>query len=197
MYICVYGAASKSIDKCFVDASYKLGQRLAQRGHKLIFGAGSTGVMGATARGVYSQHGEIIGIAPGFFNVDGVLFEHCTRLIRPDTMRERKALLETLSDAFVVAPGGIGTYDEFFEILTLKQLERHTKPIAIYNPNGFYDKLFDFLQYGIDHGIMKEANKKLFGVFTDPDDIIDYLESYVHEELDLTELKDIDLRLEN
>lgn len=193
MYISVYGASSRSIDSKFTDAAFDLGAKCAQRGHALVFGAGDNGVMGATARGVHSKNGEIIGIAPGFFNVDGVLFPHCTRLISTDTMRERKALLESLADGFVIAPGGIGTYDEFFEILTLKQLERHGKPMAVYNVDGFYDGLLEFLQSAIDKKFMKEGVKQLYAVFTDPDEMLDYLENYVHTPLHLSELKDVEL----
>lgn len=193
MYICVYGASSMSVSPEFIEATERLGETLAARGHALVFGAGNEGVMGATARGVYRKGGEILGVAPNFFNVDGVLFPHCTRLLRTDTMRERKSLLENLSDAFVIAPGGLGTYDEAFEILTLKQLERHNKPVIFFNPGGFYDGLLSFLDYGISHGIMKEASKKLFSVCATPEEVMDAIENYVPVELSLSELKDVDL----
>lgn len=193
MYICVYGASSRSVTPNFIQASESLGEYLAEHGHSLVFGAGNAGVMGATARGFHRKGGEIIGVAPDFFNVDGVLFPHCTRLLRTDTMRERKALLEHLSDAFVVAPGGIGTYDELFEILTLKQLERHNKPVIFFNPDGFYDGLLSFLDYGISHGFMKPASKKLFSVCATPEEVLTAIETYVPVELALSELKDVDL----
>ena len=193
MYITIYGASSKTIDKAFLDEAFNLGKRCAERGHGVVFGAGDNGVMGEVARGAYSKNGEIIGIAPNFFNVDGVLFPNCTRLIHTDTMRERKALLESLGDGFIIAPGGIGTYDEFFEILTLKQLERHGKPMAVLNTNGFYDGLMAFLETAIEKRFMKEGVKKLFGVFQTIDEAIDYVENYVHTPLHLSELKDVEL----
>ncbi len=193
MYICVYGASSRSLSPSLIKAAETLGETMASRGHALVFGAGNEGVMGATARGVYHQGGEILGVAPEFFNADGVLFPHCTRLFRTDTMRERKALLQNLSDAFVVAPGGFGTYDEAFEILTLKQLDRHNKPVIIFNPEGFYDGLLSFFDRGIAEGIMKDASKKLYTVCTTPDEVVTSIETYVPVELALWELKDIDL----
>ena len=140
MKICVYGASSYKIDSSFIAAGEKLGELMAKRGHGLIFGGGANGMMGAAARGVYRQKGEIVGISPELFDVDGVLFDHCNEMIFTKTMRERKQLLEDMSDAFVVTAGGSGTYDEFFEILTLKQLGYHNKPIAILNTNGYFDK---------------------------------------------------------
>ena len=131
MNICVYGASSNLIADIYISACEDLGRKIAKDGHTLIFGCGAAGFMGASARGAKEAGGEIIGITPEFFNVDGMLYEDCDQVIRTETMRERKRILEEKSDAFIVAPGGIGTFDEFFEILTLKQLSRHTKAIVI------------------------------------------------------------------
>ena len=161
MKICVYGASSTELDKKYIDATYQLGRELAKRGHGLVYGGGAQGVMGATARGVRAQGGEVIGVTPEFFNVDGVVFQDCTELIFTKTMRERKQTMEDRADAFIVAPGGFGTYEEFFEILTLKQLERHNKAIAIYNVDGCYDMLFDFIARAMSENFIKEACKKL------------------------------------
>jgi uncharacterized protein (TIGR00730 family) len=117
-----------------MSETQELGRVLAQKGYTLVFGGGAQGLMGAAARGFKEMNGRIIGIAPTFFmNVDGVLYDQCSQFIYTETMRERKQLMEEHSDAFLVTPGGIGTFEEFFEILTLKQLGRHTKPILIYN----------------------------------------------------------------
>ena len=138
MNICVYGAASNLIDKTFLDAGEQLGEIMAKRNHSLIFGGGAEGMMGAVARGVERNKGKTIGISPTFFKVDGVLFDRCSEFFYTKTMRERKQLLEEKSDAFLVSPGGIGTYDEFFEILSLRQLGRHQKPIVLFNINGYF-----------------------------------------------------------
>lgn len=192
MKICVYGASSTSIDKSYITDGEKLGTVMASRGHSLVFGGGANGLMGAVARGVHSvSKTEIIGIAPSFFNVDGILFEHCTEFIYPETMRERKRMMDELSDAFIVTPGGIGTFDEFFEILTLKQLRRHNKPIAILNTNGYYNHLKDFLQNGINENFLAEECNKLFFISDDADKICEYIENYNPEDTPVSQFKAI------
>ncbi len=178
MNICIYGASSNAIDPFYLTQTESLGQSMARLGHSLVFGGGSTGLMGAAARGMHQYGGRILGVAPHFFNRDGILFDSCTELILTDTMRERKQKMEDLSDAFLVLPGGIGTFEEFFEILTLKQLRRHWKPIAIWNLKGYYDPLLEMLQYTVKQGFMKPACMEMFQVFTDSRPMLDYLENY-------------------
>ena len=181
MKICVYGAASNEIDKSFLTAGENLGREMGKRNHSLVFGGGASGLMGAVARGISEENGEIIGIAPSFFNVDGILFEKCSEMIYTDTMRERKMLMESKSDAFIVTPGGIGTFEEFFEILTLRSLDRHKKPIAIFNTNGYYDNLIEFLENGVKQNFLKSANLELFFVSENENEILDYLENYTDD----------------
>ena len=179
MNFCIYGASSNAIDEKFLDAAYALGREIAKRGHGLVFGGGNSGVMGASARGADSVEGaRILGIAPTFFNVDGVLYPHCTEFISPDNMRERKRLLDESSDGFVIAPGGIGTFDEFFEILTLKQLGRHKKPIAIFNVDGYYEPLLALLRHTAENEFMNESTMALYAVFEDIGEMLDYMEHY-------------------
>ncbi len=178
MKICIYGAASNEIDKSYITAGEQLGEVMSARSHSLVFGGGAKGLMGAVARGVCKNGGKIVGIAPQFFNVDGALFEKCDELIKTDTMRERKQLMEEKSDAFIVTPGGIGTFEEFFEILTLRSLDRHKKPIAILNTNGYYDSLLSFLQSGVEQNFLKKENLQLFFISEDTNEILDFLENY-------------------
>ena len=140
MNICVFGASSNDIDPAYIAAGEQLGKEMAARGHKLVFGGGQTGLMGAVVRGVTAGGGHSTGIAPTFFDIPGILFEACTEFIFTETMRERKDLMDSKSDAFIMTPGGIGTMEEFFEIFTLKQLGRHAKPIGILNVNGYYSR---------------------------------------------------------
>lgn len=191
MNICVYGASSNIIDDVYIKSCEDLGKKMAERGHGLVFGAGAEGVMGASARGAYAGGGKIIGIAPGFFNVDGMIFENCTELIRPETMRERKKMLEEKSDAFIMAPGGIGTFDEFFEILTLKQLSRHTKAIAIFNVNNYFDNLIAMMEKGMKEDFIKEECRDLYRVFDNSDEMLDYIENYVGVDMDILNFKNI------
>ena len=178
MKICIYGASSNAIDKSFLNAGEALGVAIANGGHSVIFGGGAAGLMGAVARGANSAGGEIIGICPSFFNVDGALFSDCTDMIYTETMRERKKLLEEMSDAFIITPGGIGTFDEFFEIYTLRQLGVHKKPIAILNTNGYYDSLIDMLNDAIDKSFMPSTNMQLLFVSDNPDEIINHITNY-------------------
>lgn len=186
MRICVYGAASDEIDKSYITEGEKLGEQLAVRGHSLVFGGGASGMMGAVARGVYKHKGYIKGVAPSFFNVDGRLFAESNEMIMTDTMRQRKQIMEDSSDAFIVSPGGIGTFEEFFEMLTLKSLDRHTKPIAILNTNGYYDDLLSFLQNGVKEYFLRPSNLNLYFVSESVDDVLSYIENYTPEDVDIT-----------
>lgn len=194
MNICIYGAASNEINKTYLDSVEKLGEEMAKRNHTLVFGGGANGCMGAAARGAYKYGGEIIGIAPTFFNVDGVLFEHCTRLVGTETMRERKQLLEEYSDAFVITPGGVGTMDEFFEIITLKQLARHKKAVVVYNVNGYYDELCAMLDKMIKEKFAGEKLRGLYRVYDNADELISYLEAYKQEDVDVAGLRHINVQ---
>lgn len=178
MNICVYGAASNEIDKSYITAGEILGEKLAQRGHTLIFGGGASGLMGAAARGAQKANGKTVSIAPNFFNVDGILYDNCSEYIYTDTMRERKMLMEQHADAFVMTPGGIGTFEEFFEILTLRSLDRHKKPIAILNTNGYFDNLLKFLEFGVKENFLRQENLELYFVSDNEDEILDYIENY-------------------
>lgn len=191
MKICVYGAASDKIDDKYKESGEALGRKIAESGHGLVFGGGMNGLMGAVARGVSEKGGEIIGVTPKFFDVDGILFEKCTKLIYTETMRERKKILEDESDAFVIAPGGVGTMDEFFEILTLKQLQQHNKPIAVFNFDGYYDDILAWIKGATKKEFISEITSDLFKVSSDIYEIIDYIESYVPKEEDVHRLRNL------
>ena len=178
MQICVCGASSNAIDPMYIRETEKLGAEMGRRGHALIFGGGAAGLMGAAARGMTSQGGRIIGVAPLFFNVDGVLYDGCTDFIYTKTMHERKFQMEERSDAFIISPGGIGTFEEFFEVLTLKQLGRHNKPIALFNVGGYYDGICSLMDKAIEGHFMQAACRELVHSFSDVDALLDYLETY-------------------
>lgn len=176
MNICVYGAASDDIAPVYIRRAEELGAAIAARGHGLVFGAGAHGLMGAAARGAYAGGGRIIGIVPHFFQSEGIIFPHCTELIRTDTMRERKQRMEDRSDAFIMTPGGIGTFEEFFEILTLRQLGRHNKPIAVLNVDGYYDPLRAMMERAVTEGFLQRQCFALFGFYDDTALLLDALE---------------------
>lgn len=191
MKICVYGASSNTIDVSYISAGELLGAEIAKRNHVVIYGGGAEGMMGAVARGARSEDGEVIGIAPSFFKVDGCLYENCTEFIYTETMRSRKKLLEDKSDAFLVTPGGIGTFDEFFEIITLRQLGQHLKPIAIYNINGYFNPMIEMMKNAINQSFMTAANEELYFVSEDANAVLNYIETHKPEILDLSTLKDV------
>jgi uncharacterized protein (TIGR00730 family) len=176
MELCVFGAASDNVPEVYIKQTETLGERMAARGHGLVFGGGSTGMMGAAARGVRKGGGRIIGVAPRFFDVPGVLTELCDELILTDTMAERKIIMEDRADGFIIAPGGIGTMDEFFQVLTLRSLQQHQKPVALLNTAGFYDELLAFLRTMEAQTFISPALWDCLGVFADPDDLLDYME---------------------
>ncbi len=175
MRICVYGAASAELADCYLQEAYRFGETLAKHQIGLVYGAGASGVMGALARGADANGGEIIGVSPQFFRADGILYDRCTKLFYTLTMRQRKQKMEELSDAFVMLPGGIGTFDEFFEILTLKQLGQHKKPIAILNTCGYYDTLMAFMEQSIEQKFMKKTCKELYFISRNIEEVLDYV----------------------
>jgi len=191
MNICIYGAASNNIDSSFIKVGEELGALLAENGHAIVYGGGANGMMGAVARGCHSKNGGIIGVAPSFFLVDGVLFEHCTEFIYTETMRERKQIMEERSDAFIVTPGGIGTFDEFFEIFSLRQLQRHTKKIIIFNINGYFNPMLNMIDAAVEQHFVSPANRELLAVCNSPADVIKALSVKESFNGEITELRDI------
>jgi len=189
MKICVYGASSNVISNEYIERVELLGTELAKNGHSLVFGGGANGLMGAAARGFYEENAEIVGVVPSFLNVDGMLFDKCTELICTETMRERKKILEDSSDAFIVTPGGVGTFDEFFEIITLKQLGRHAKPIVIFNVNGYFDELQKLMEKACSEKMVAEKSLQLYKITEDINEVVSYLENYKEETFKITETK--------
>ena len=162
MRICIFGASGTELDEIYIKETEALGRLLAARGHSLIFGGGRHGLMGAAARGFTAEHGKIVGVAPPFFKDAGVLYDLCDEFVWPETMRDRKKYMEDNADAFIVAPGGIGTYEEFFEVLTLKQLARMSKPIAVFNINGYYNSLCALIEENTRTGFIRPQTTELF-----------------------------------
>ena len=191
MRICVYGAASPTIEDYFKVQVEKMGEEMARRGHSLVFGGGGHGLMGAAATGVKKGGGHIIGVIPKFFGDEKIeaIFEHCDELIEPDTMRERKQIMEDNADAFMIVPGGIGTFEEFFEILTLKQLCRHNKPIAIYNINGYYNEMLTMIEQATVKNFIRGGCMDLFHISQNVEELFAYIETPA-KKWTVSELKD-------
>lgn len=191
MNICVFGAASPEIDRQYIFAAEKLGEEMAKRGHDLVFGAGAHGLMGAVARGTKVAGGKVFGVIPHFFLDEDIepIFEYCDELIITKDMAERKDKMEELSDAFIITPGGIGTFEEFFQMLVLKQLDRHNKPIAVYNVNGYYFGIEALMHTGAEEAFLRENTLKLYKAF--PGDEMEAMLDYVETD---TATKDMHVR---
>lgn len=175
MNICLYGSGSRKIDKVYTDEAYRLGCEIAKKGHKLVFGGGDTGMMGACARGVHDNGGESLGIAPEWINDFEPLCENCSEFIYVNTMDERKKKFEENSDAFIISPGGIGTLDEFFEIVTLKKLRQTDCEIIIFNIEGFYDKMIEMIDEMGEKGFLYKQ-EEIFKTANSIDEIFEYLD---------------------
>lgn len=165
-FVCLYGGASDNISDFHKDAVKELCGNLAKQGFSLVYGAGATGCMGAAAEGFRENGGYIMGVTPRFMGDFEDIFD-CDNTIKVDTMAERKTLMEKHADLYLIAPGGIGTMDEFFQIVTLKYLEQMETPIVVLNLDGFYDSLLALLDSLIAQKAAGEKIRTLFEVVTD------------------------------
>ena len=174
MNVCLYGSGSRKIDKIYTDNAYELGCQLAKNGHTLVFGGGDTGMMGACAEGVHDNNGRTIGIAPEWIGNFEQLCKKCSEFILVDTMDERKNKFLENSDAFIITPGGIGTLDEFFEIITLKKLKQHNKEIIIFNIDGFFNKMLKMIDEMSEKGFLYKQ-EELYNIANDINTVMEYL----------------------
>lgn len=184
MIICVYSSSSNIIDQVYFEEAYKLGSEIAKRGDSFIYGGGMLGLMGECARGVHDQKGTVIGVIPKALNIKGVVYEKCDELIITEDMRFRKKVMDERSDAIIAIPGGFGTLEELLEMITLKQLRYHNKPLVILNTNGFYDELIAMFEKIISQQFAKEEMRELYFISDRIDDILNYIDSYEPVERD-------------
>lgn len=176
MKVCLYGSGSKRTPSEFTDVGYELGLKIALNNHSLVFGGGNDGMMGAVAKGVYDNGGKITSISPWWINEFDDPFDGYDECIKTDSMDERKKLFLEKSDVFIIVPGGIGTLDEFFEVLTLKHLNRHSKRIILFNINHFYDKMIDMLHQMHDEGLIREGALDIFVVANSMDEVFEFIQ---------------------
>jgi uncharacterized protein (TIGR00730 family) len=171
--ICVYSASSTQIDEAYFAAADALGKRLAQRGIRLVNGAGNLGLMRACADACLQAGGEVTGVIPRFMVEQGWCHEHLTEVIETDDMHARKQRMADLSDGAIALPGGCGTLEELMEIITWKQLGLYLKPIVIYNVNGFFDPLLEQLRHCVEGHFMRPEHQAIWHVATSADEAID------------------------
>lgn len=151
--VCVYCASSEQVGEEHRVVARELGSAIAERGWALMYGGGNIGLMGEVARASLARGGHVTGVIPHLLADREVALEEVSSLVRTDTMRQRKALMDEGSDAFIVLPGGIGTLEEVVEILTLKQLGYHERVIVLLDPTGYWDPLLELLRRMVDHGL--------------------------------------------
>jgi hypothetical protein len=175
--ICVYCGSSSGTGSEYLECATKLGKLLAEKGIELVYGGAEVGLMGAVASAAMNNGGKVIGIIPEAF-ADKVGKNNLTEFHVVPTMHERKKIMFDLSDGFIALPGGFGTLEEVFEILTWAQLGFHAKPCGVVNVCGYYDKLLEFLDHSVSKSFIKKKHRKTLLVSDDLNDLIDQLERY-------------------
>jgi len=169
--LAVFCASSDGVDTRIYEDAYKVGEFLAARRIELIFGGSKLGLMGQVARGVLDNNGKVTGVIPDFLKTKEVVHTGLTNLITTRDMHQRKLKMHDLSDGFVALPGGFGTLEELFEILTWAQLGLHRKPIGILNSNGYYDHLLQLIDNMVKKCLLKEENLNLLLVSDTMEDL--------------------------
>lgn len=159
--ITVFCGSSFGNDKVYEEQAYLLGKTLATEGIGLVYGGANVGLMGAVADGAMQNGGEVIGVLPNFLKGKEIAHEQLTELIIVDTMHERKTKMSELCDGVIALPGGFGTMEEFFEMLTWAQLGLHQKPIALLDIDGFYTPLLTMVQTMVEKGFLKPMNQQM------------------------------------
>lgn len=174
----VFCGSSTGTDPQVVEAAYLLGATLAQRGIGLVYGAARVGIMGEVARGALENGGEVIGVIPAFLKRKEVVHTGLTQLIVTRTMHERKLRMNELSDSVMTLPGGFGTLEELFEMITWAQLGLHRKPIGILNVNGYFDELLRLVQKMVALQFLKPENHELLLVNSNVPDLLLQMAGY-------------------
>ncbi len=174
----VFCGSSNGSNKIFKEEAYKLGQKLAENKIELVYGGANVGLMGVIADSVLENRGVAIGVLPNFLKKVEVEYKGLSELILVDSMHERKAKMNELSDGVITLPGGFGTLEEFFEMLTWAQLGLHKKPIAIYNIDGFFDDLLLFIKSMVTKGFLKKENYDMLIVSDNLDILFEKLKKY-------------------
>ena len=176
--ICVYCASSMGNNPVYGEMAFELGKTLAEHEIELVYGGAKVGLMGKVADGALSKNGKVTGIIPEFLQTKEIAHEKLFELITVQSMHERKAMMQEKSDGFIALPGGFGTMEELFEILTWGQLDLHRKPIGILNVNGYYDALIQLVETMISAGLLKEEYKKMVLVSDSIDDLLSQMNLY-------------------
>jgi uncharacterized protein (TIGR00730 family) len=176
--VVVFCGSSAGNEPVYIEQAYELGRTLAKRGLALVYGGAKVGLMGAVADGALQANGKVIGVLPHFLQQKELAHNDLTELILVDTMHERKTKMNELSDAVIALPGGFGTMEELFEMLTWGQLGLHRKPVGLLNTNGFYDPLLQLAQTMNSKAFLTTENKDMLLHSSKIDELLAKLEQY-------------------
>jgi len=176
--IVVFCGSSEGTDPEIVESAYRLGAKMAQDGITLVYGAAKIGVMGKLAQGALDEQGKVIGVIPDFLKLKEVFHDGLTQLIITKNMQQRKLKMHELSDAILTLPGGYGTMEELFEMITWAQLGLHQKPIGLLNINGFYDELLAMLRTMVTKGFLKQDHYDMLLVDNTIDGLLDKMKNH-------------------
>jgi uncharacterized protein (TIGR00730 family) len=170
--ICVYCASSTQINPRYFEATARLGRILTAAGLSVVFGGGSTGLMGKLADSMLEAGGKITGVIPQFMCDEDWHHSELTELIVVETMHERKEKMARMADAVIALPGGCGTFEELMEVITWKQLGIFTKPIVILNMDGYYNPLIEMLHRAVEEKFMRDIHKNMWEVVETPEEVL-------------------------
>lgn len=176
--ICVFCGSSPGVNGAYIQAAQSLGKRLAEKGISLVYGGAKVGIMGRLAQACRDAGGEVIGVIPGSLVDMNLAGGDLSQLLIVDSMHERKAKMMELSDGFIALPGGMGTIEEFFEVLTWAQLGMHGKPCGLLNTCGYYDRLFAFLRHAVSQQFIEPAHAEMIQVDESVDGLLGKFDAY-------------------
>jgi len=182
-YLTVFASSSDAIAPEFFALAKALGQQIAKYGYHLLYGGTNLGLMGAVARAVKETGGKVIGVIPSRIADQCPPLVGVDELITTEKMSERKAILEERSNGFIALPGGFGTLEEILEVITLKQLDYHRKPIVFINVNGFFNDLFCQFEKSYSENFAKENYRKLYATVNTSEEAMNYIIDYRYEDM--------------
>ena len=181
--ICVFCSSSEVLDKTYFDVARELGKLIAENGFNLVHGGGMIGLMGAISESVQAHGGKVTGVLPERLNLEGIASETDDEIIITKDMADRKTEMRKRSEAFIALPGGFGTLEEILEVITLKQLKYHTKPVVILNRNDFYRPLIQMFEKFYEHSFAKPEYSNLYFIANTPEEAMKYILDYKYEEV--------------
>ncbi len=176
--LCVFAASSNAVAPEFFAAAAELGRLIGERRLTLVYGGGKVGLMGAVARAVHAHGGRVVAVIPHYLKTKELLYDTADEIVVTDGLRDRKAIMEERAGGFVALPGGFGTLEETLEVITLKQLRRHTKPVVFLNTADFFHPLLALFEQLFALRFARPESARLYHVAANPAEVLTHLEAY-------------------